>query len=46
MKDFIKKYQILEDLLDIILSLLTGSFALFAIIIVWFIEVIAKSKDN
>lgn len=46
MKDFLKKHPVLEDSLDTILSLLAGSFALFAIIIVWIKEIIGKNRDK
>ena len=46
MKKFIKKHPVLENSLDIILSLMAGSFALFAIIIVWINEVISKHKNK
>ncbi|MDD2980765.1 MAG: hypothetical protein PHN80_12470 [Hespellia sp.] len=46
MRNFVKKHPALEDSLDTILSLLAGSFAMFAIIIVWIKEVISKNKDK
>lgn len=45
-KKFMEKYPSLEDSLDTILGILSGSFALIAIIIVWIKEFLAKNKDK
>ncbi len=46
MKKFMEKHPSLEDSLDTILGILSGSFALIAIIIVWIKEFLAKNKDK
>lgn len=46
MKNFLKKHPALEDSLDTILCILSGSFALIAVLIVWVKEVFPKRKDK
>ena len=46
MKKFMEEYPSVKDSLDTILSILAGSFALAAVLIVWVKEVIAKRKDK
>lgn len=42
MKNFVEKHPNFKDSLDTILGMLAGSFALFAIIIVWVKEFLSK----
>lgn len=44
MKDFLKKHPALEEACDIVLALLSGSFALLAEIVVWLKERISKNR--
>ena len=49
MKEFIKKHPVLADVCDVILSLLCGSFALFALLafgIVWILEKLADARQG
>ena len=47
MKEFMKKHPALEETCDIVLSLLSGSFALLAVGFVWVKELIdRKNKKN
>lgn len=44
MKNYLKKHPALAEASDIMLAILSGSFALFAILFVWIKEVIYKKK--
>ena len=46
MKEFMKKHPALEDTCDTVLSLLSGSFALLAVGIVWIRELISRKKNK
>lgn len=46
MKEFMKKHPALEDTCDIVLSLLSGSFALLAVGFVWVRELIARKSNK
>lgn len=45
MKSFMKKHPALAELCDAVLSLLSGSFALLAIGLVWLKEQIGKESE-
>ncbi len=46
MKEFIKKHPALEDTCDTVLSLLSGSFALLAILFVWIKDLAGRKKGK
>ena len=46
MKDFIKKHPALEDACDTVLSVLSGSFALLAVVFVWIKELVGRKKSR
>ena len=46
MKEFMKKHPALADVCDTILSLLSGSFALLAVGIVWILEKLADARQG
>ncbi len=46
MKEFGKKHPILAEILDMAVSILSGSFALIAIAIVWVKSLIRKGREN
>lgn len=46
MKEFMKKHPALEDICDTILSLLSGSFALLAVGIIWVKELIGRKNNK
>ncbi len=46
MKEFMKKHPALEDTCDTVLSLLSGSFALLAVGIVWIRELVSRKKNK
>ena len=46
MKEFMKKHPALEDNCDTVLSLLSGSFALLAVGLVWVKELARRKKSE
>ena len=46
MKEFVKKHPALVNTCDTVLSLLSGSFALLAILFVWIKELVDRKKDK
>lgn len=46
MKKWSQKHPALVEVGDTILSILSGSFALIAILIVWIREVVSKRRNN
>ena len=46
MKEFMKKHPALEDTCDTVLSLLSGSFALLAVLFVWIKKLSGRKKDK
>ena len=46
MKDFIKKHPALEESCEIIVALLSGSFALLAVLWVWIKELTGQKKGR
>ena len=46
MKEFMKKHPVLEDTCDTVLSLLSGSFALLAVLFVWIKELSGRKKGK
>ena len=46
MNSFPKNHPALEDICDTVLSLLSGSFALLAIILVWIKELIGRKNTE
>ena len=46
MKEFMKKHPALEDTCDTVLSLLSGSFALLAILFVWIKELAGRKREK
>lgn len=46
MKEFMKKHPALDDACDTVLSVLSGSFALFAVGFVWAKELIGRKKNR
>lgn len=45
MKNFLEKHPALIETSDTILAVLSGSFALIAIILVWIREIISRKKS-
>lgn len=46
MKEFMKKHPIIAEILDMAGSILSGSFALIVIVIVWVKSLIRKRRKN
>lgn len=46
MKDFLEKHPLFTESMDTILGILSGSFALIAIILVWIKETFFRKKDR